>query len=88
MNKRSGSDGRWPAIKETMAAHFEERSLKLAFGEADGLGKREQTRREIFLGETEQVVPWKSPGALIKATLRDLGPPRPTAVRTGNLAAP
>ena len=43
-----------------MAAHVEEASMQLTFGDAEGLGQRKQTRREIFLGEMEQVVPWKS----------------------------
>lgn len=40
--------------------------MQLTFGDAEGLGKRKQTRREIFLGEMEQVVPWKSLLALIE----------------------
>ncbi|MEQ7534188.1 IS5 family transposase [Xanthomonas campestris] len=31
----------------------------MTFGDAEGLGKRKQTRREIFLAEMEQVVPWQ-----------------------------
>ncbi|CAD0364315.1 hypothetical protein CFBP7900_41750 [Xanthomonas hortorum pv. carotae] len=31
--------------------------MQLTFGDAEGLGKRKQTRREIFLAEMEQVVP-------------------------------
>jgi IS5 family transposase len=30
----------------------------MSFGDAEYAGKRTQTRREIFLGEMEQVVPW------------------------------
>ncbi|MCC5050386.1 IS5 family transposase [Xanthomonas campestris pv. campestris] len=33
--------------------------MQLTFGDAEGLGKRKQTRREIFLAEMEQVVPWQ-----------------------------
>ncbi|WDL18127.1 IS5 family transposase [Xanthomonas campestris] len=33
--------------------------MQLTFGDAEGLGKRKQTRREIFLPEMEQVVPWQ-----------------------------
>ncbi|MCF8811126.1 IS5 family transposase [Xanthomonas campestris pv. campestris] len=33
--------------------------MQLKFGDAEGLGKRKQTRREIFLAEMEQVVPWQ-----------------------------
>lgn len=40
--------------------------MQLTFGDAEGLGKRKQTRREMFLGEMEQVVPWKSLMALIE----------------------
>ncbi|QNH27085.1 IS5 family transposase [Xanthomonas theicola] len=31
----------------------------MTFGDAEGLGKRKRRRREIFLAEMEQVVPWK-----------------------------
>ena len=40
--------------------------MQLTFGDAEGLGKRKQTRREIFLAEMEQVVPWKALLALIE----------------------
>jgi IS5 family transposase len=50
--------------------------MQLPFGDAEGLGKRKQTRREIFLGEMEQVVPWKSLLALIE-------PHYPTSGRRG-----
>lgn len=33
---------------------------QLSFGDAEYAGKRKQTRREIFLAEMEQVVPWQS----------------------------
>ena len=33
--------------------------MQLTFGDAEGLGTRKQTRREIFLAEMEQVVPWQ-----------------------------
>ncbi|MGD3143613.1 IS5/IS1182 family transposase, partial [Xanthomonas oryzae pv. oryzicola] len=33
--------------------------MQLTFGDAEGLGKRKQTRREIFLAEMERIVPWK-----------------------------
>jgi IS5 family transposase len=33
---------------------------QISFGDAEYAGKRKQTRREIFLAEMEQVVPWKS----------------------------
>lgn len=50
--------------------------MQLTFGDAEGLGKRKQTRREIFLGEMEQVVPWRSLLALIE-------PHYPTSGRRG-----
>lgn len=40
--------------------------MQLTFGDAEGLGKRKQTRREIFLAEMEQVVPWKALQAQIE----------------------
>src|SRR5215207_2619492 len=33
---------------------------QMTFGDAEYAGKRKQTRRELFLAEMEQVVPWKS----------------------------
>ncbi|OLI63127.1 transposase [Xanthomonas oryzae pv. oryzae] len=30
--------------------------MQLTFGDAEGLGKRKQTRREIFLAEMERIV--------------------------------
>src|SRR5450631_2708583 len=33
---------------------------QMSFGDAEYDGKRKQTRREVFLAEMEQVVPWKS----------------------------
>ncbi|TQU05803.1 hypothetical protein DB801_10270, partial [Xanthomonas perforans] len=33
--------------------------MQLKFGDAEGLGKRKQIRREIFLAEMERIVPWK-----------------------------
>ncbi len=40
--------------------------MQLTFSDAKGLGKRKQTRREIFLAEMEQVVPWKQLLGLIE----------------------
>ncbi|OHB40998.1 MAG: hypothetical protein A2882_07650 [Phenylobacterium sp. RIFCSPHIGHO2_01_FULL_70_10] len=31
--------------------------MQLTFGDAEGLGQRKRTRKEIFLAEMEQVVP-------------------------------
>ncbi|WP_031423942.1 IS5 family transposase [Xanthomonas euvesicatoria] len=39
--------------------------MQLTFGDAEGLGKRKQTRREIFLSEMEKAVPWQHLLALI-----------------------
>ncbi|KOR44626.1 transposase [Xanthomonas oryzae] len=39
--------------------------MQLTFGDAEGLGKRKQSRREIFLAEMERIVPWKQLLALI-----------------------
>lgn len=33
--------------------------MQLTFGDAEGLGQRKKTRRELFLNEMDQVVPWK-----------------------------
>ncbi|WP_425600003.1 hypothetical protein [Xanthomonas codiaei] len=34
--------------------------MQLTFGDAEGLGKRKQTRREIFLAEMELAMPrWR-----------------------------
>jgi len=38
----------------------------MSFGDAEYTGKREKTRREVFLEEMDQVVPWKSLLALIE----------------------
>ena len=39
---------------------------QLTFGDAEYNGKRKQTRREVFLAEMEQVIPWKSLLGLIE----------------------
>lgn len=39
--------------------------MQLSFGDAEGLG-RKRTRREVFLSEMEQVVPWQALLALIE----------------------
>ncbi len=34
--------------------------MQLTFGDAEGLGQRKKkTRRELFLNEMDQVIPWK-----------------------------
>jgi hypothetical protein len=40
--------------------------MQLSFGDAEGLGSRKRTRREVFLAEMDQVVPWKALLALIE----------------------
>lgn len=40
--------------------------MQLTFGDAEGLGQRKNTRRELFLNEMDQVVPWKGLLALIE----------------------
>lgn len=39
---------------------------QLTFGDAEYLGKRKRTRREVFLAEMEQVIPWEVLLALIE----------------------
>jgi len=39
---------------------------QMSFGDAEYAGKRKKTRREVFLAEMEQVVPWKSLWSLIE----------------------
>jgi IS5 family transposase len=39
---------------------------QISFGDAEYAGKRKKTRREVFLEEMDQVVPWKSLLALIE----------------------
>jgi IS5 family transposase len=31
----------------------------MSFGDAEHAGKRKKTRRELFLEEMEQIIPWK-----------------------------
>ena len=40
--------------------------MQLSFGDAEYNGKRKRTRREVFLAEMDQVVPWKGLLALIE----------------------
>ena len=39
---------------------------QMSFGDAEYAGKRKKTRREIFLDEMDQVVPWTSLLALVE----------------------
>lgn len=50
--------------------------MQLTFGDAEDLGQRKQTRREVFLAEMDQVVPWK-------ALLRQIEPHYPKMGRPG-----
>jgi len=47
--------------------------MQLTFGDADGPGQRKQTRRERFLAEMDQVVPWKRLLALIEPHYPQIG---------------
>ena len=47
--------------------------MQLTFGDAEDLGQRKRTRREVFLTEMDQVVPWKSLLALIEPHYPKLG---------------
>lgn len=49
--------------------------MQLTFGDAEGLGQRKRTRREIFLAEMEQVVPWKALLALLEPHYPKMGRP-------------
>jgi IS5 family transposase len=50
-------------------------TMQLTFGDAEGLGQRKRTRREVFLAEMEQVVPWTALLALIEPHYPTLGRP-------------
>jgi len=58
--------------------------MQLTFGDAEDLGKRKRTRREIFLAEMEQAVPWTALLTLIEPHYPKLGRPgrQPYAVAT------
>ena len=58
--------------------------MQLTFGDAEDLGQRKRTRRELFLEEMEQVVPWKALLALIDPHYPKLGRPgrQPYALAT------
>ena len=60
--------------------------MQLSFGDAEGTGKRKKTRREIFLAEMEQVVPWTALLALIVPHYPRMGQRgrQPYAVATEN----
>ena len=49
--------------------------MQLTFGDAEGMGMGKRTRRELFLAEMEQVVPWAALLALIEPHYPKLGRP-------------
>jgi IS5 family transposase len=49
--------------------------MQLTFGDAEDLGQRKRTRRERFLAEMDQVVPWKALLGLIEPRYPKLGRP-------------
>ncbi|OOW81516.1 transposase [Xanthomonas campestris pv. vitiswoodrowii] len=49
--------------------------MQLTFGDAEDLDQRKRTRRELFLEEMEQVVPWKALLPLIEQHYPKLGRP-------------
>ena len=58
--------------------------MQLTFGDAEGLGQRKRTRKEIFLAQMEQVVPWNALLKLIEPHYPKMGRPgrQPYAVAT------
>lgn len=49
--------------------------MQLSFGDGESTGKRKRTRREVFLAEMEQVVPWKALLSLIAPHYPSMGRP-------------
>ncbi|MFZ5463597.1 MAG: IS5 family transposase [Pseudomonadota bacterium] len=49
--------------------------MQLSFGDAESLTNRKRTRREVFLAEMDQVVPWKALLALIEPHYPQSGRP-------------
>ncbi|MBO9782162.1 IS5/IS1182 family transposase, partial [Xanthomonas phaseoli pv. dieffenbachiae] len=49
--------------------------MQLTFGDAEYNGKRKRTRREVFLAEMDQVVPWNYLLALIEPHYPKSGQP-------------
>ena len=58
--------------------------MQLTFGDAEDLGQRKQTRREVFLVQMDQVVPWKALLSLIEPHYPKAGRPgrQPYALET------
>ncbi|OLK07652.1 transposase, partial [Xanthomonas oryzae pv. oryzae] len=57
--------------------------MQLTFGDAEYNGKRKRTRREVFLAEMDQVVPWKGLLALIEPHYPKSGQPGRQPERVG-----
>ena len=49
--------------------------MQLSFGDAEQMGNRKRTRKEIFLAQMDQVVPWKALLALIEPHYPKTGQP-------------
>ena len=49
--------------------------MQLSFGDGEQMGKRKRTRKEIFLAQMDQVVPWKALLALIEPHYPKTGQP-------------
>ncbi|OLH42327.1 hypothetical protein DXO122_19430, partial [Xanthomonas oryzae pv. oryzae] len=58
--------------------------MQLTFGDAEYNGKRKRTRREVFLAEMDQVVPWKGRVGLTGPTSPKGGAPGAKADAVGN----
>lgn len=69
-----------------MAAHVEEPSMQLTFGDAEGLGKRKQTRRDL-LGRDGAGSAVEGTAGPDRAALPALGPRGSAAVCDGDDAA-
>jgi hypothetical protein len=59
---------------------------QLSFSDAEYGGKRKRTRREVFLAEMRQAVPWFAARGADRATLPE-GRRRSSAVSSGDYAA-
>ncbi len=46
---------------------------QMSFRDAEYAGKRKKTRREVFLEEMDQVVPWKSLVSLVEPVYPEAG---------------
>ena len=55
--------------------------MQLSFGDAEYNGNRKRTRREVFLSEMDQVVPWKDLLTLIAPHYPRSGQPGDSRIR-------